>query len=67
MRAAEPFGGWSLRQVNVNGQPGAVRSDAAGKVSGVLVLDIAADGHVQAVRAINNPDKLRHLDQEVTR
>jgi RNA polymerase sigma-70 factor (ECF subfamily) len=63
MRAAEPFGGWSLRRVNVNGQPGAVRTDAAGKVSGVLVLDVGADGHVQAVRAIANPDKLRHLEQ----
>jgi RNA polymerase sigma-70 factor (ECF subfamily) len=63
MRAAEPFGGWSLRQVQVNGQPGAMRSDAAGKLSEVLVLDVAADGHIQAVRAIVNPDKLRHLDE----
>ena len=66
MRAAEPFGGWSLHQVQVNGQPGAMRSDAAGKLRAVLVLDIAADGHIQAVRAIVNPDKLRHLDQEAT-
>jgi RNA polymerase sigma-70 factor (ECF subfamily) len=64
MRHAESFGGWSLRQVQVNGQPGAVRSDAAGNLNAVLVLDIAADGHIQAVRAIGNPEKLRHLDQE---
>jgi len=63
MRAAEPFGGWSLRQVQVNGQPGAMRFDAAGKLSAVLVLDIAENGHIQTVRAIANPDKLRHLDQ----
>jgi RNA polymerase sigma-70 factor (ECF subfamily) len=62
MRAAEPFGDWSLRQVQVNGQPGAMVSDAAGKLFAVLVLDIT-DGHIQAVRSIVNPDKLRHLRQ----
>jgi len=60
MRAAETFGGLSLRQVQVNGQPGAMLSDATGKLIAVQVLDIA-DGHIQAVRAIVNPDKLRHL------
>jgi RNA polymerase sigma-70 factor (ECF subfamily) len=49
--------------VQVNGQPGAQVSDAAGKLFAVLVLDIAADGHIQAVRSIVNPDKLRHLHQ----
>ena len=63
MRAAGPFGGWSLRPLQVNGQPGAMRCDAAGSLSAVLVLDIADDGHIHAVRAIANPDKLRHLDQ----
>jgi RNA polymerase sigma-70 factor (TIGR02957 family) len=63
MRAGEPFGGWSLRQVQVNGQPGAMLSDAAGKLTAVVVLDIT-DGHIQAVRAIANPDKLRHLGHE---
>jgi RNA polymerase sigma-70 factor (ECF subfamily) len=62
MRAAEPFGGWSLRQVHVNGQPGVTRYDAAGKLFAVMVLDIA-DGHIHAVHAIVNPDKLRHLEQ----
>ena len=46
------------------GQPGAMVSDPAGKLFAVVVLDIAADGHISAVRAIVNPDKLRHLDQE---
>jgi RNA polymerase sigma-70 factor (ECF subfamily) len=65
MRATEPFGRLSLRQVQVNGQPGAMVSDAAGKLIAVAVLDIA-DGHIQAVRSIVNPDKLRHLDQETS-
>jgi RNA polymerase sigma-70 factor (TIGR02957 family) len=65
MRAAEPFGGWLIRQVQVNGQPGALVSDAAGKLTFVVVLDIA-DGHIRAVRTIANPDKLRHLDQGAT-
>jgi RNA polymerase sigma-70 factor (ECF subfamily) len=60
MRAGEPFGGWSLRQVQVNGQPGATLSDGTGKLLAVAELDIA-DGQIQAVRAIANPDKLRHL------
>ena len=60
MRAGAPFGGWSLRQVHVNGQPGATLSDATGKLLGVVVLDIAA-GQIQAVHAIANPDKLGHV------
>jgi RNA polymerase sigma-70 factor (TIGR02957 family) len=65
LRSAEPLGGLFIRQVQVNGQPGALVSDAAGKLTAVVVLDIA-DGHIQAVRAIANPDKLRHLDEEAT-
>jgi RNA polymerase sigma-70 factor (ECF subfamily) len=65
IRAAEPVGGWVMRQVQVNGQPGVMVSDA-GKLIAVVVLDIAADGHISAVRAIANPDKLRHLDQGAT-
>ena len=62
MQAGERFGGWVFHQVRVNGQPGFMRTDAAGKLTEVLVLDIA-DGHIQAVRAIANPDKLRHLEE----
>jgi RNA polymerase sigma-70 factor (TIGR02957 family) len=65
LRSAEPFGGLFIRQVEVNGQPGALVSDALGKLTAVVVLDVA-DGHIQAVRAIANPDKLRHLDQNAT-
>ena len=66
MRAAEPIGGGSLRQVQVNGQPGAMVFDAADNMIAVAVLDIA-DGHIQAVHSIVNPDELRHLDRRATR
>jgi RNA polymerase sigma-70 factor (ECF subfamily) len=44
----------------VNGQPGAVTYDPQGRVLNVFALDIA-DGMVQALRSVVNPDKLRHL------
>jgi ketosteroid isomerase-like protein len=50
----------SLRLAWVNGQPGAVAYDAAGRVFAVFELE-AADGLVQAIRAVVNPDKLRHI------
>ncbi len=62
MRRDEP----SLRQVQVNGQPGAMRSDADGTLRGVLAFDITDDGHIAAVRAIINPEKLHHLVAHTT-
>ncbi len=50
----------ALHQVEVNGQPGALLLDGAGKLIGVMALDIAG-GAIQAVSAIVNPDKLRHI------
>jgi RNA polymerase sigma-70 factor (ECF subfamily) len=44
----------------VNGQPGAVVYDSEGRVASVFALDIA-DGQVQAIRSVVNPDKLQHL------
>ena len=52
--------GGSLRLAWVNGQPGAVISDANERVVAVIELDVA-DGMVQAIRAVANPDKLRHI------
>jgi len=49
-----------LKTVRVNGQPGAVTYDAEGRVVNVFALDIA-DGMVQAIRSVVNPDKLGHL------
>jgi RNA polymerase sigma-70 factor (TIGR02957 family) len=50
----------SLRLAWVNGQPGAVLHDAQGRVATVVELEMAG-GVIQAVRAVVNPDKLRHL------
>ncbi len=44
----------------VNGQPGAVSYDAEGRVLSVFCIDIA-DGMVQVIRSVVNPDKLHHL------
>jgi RNA polymerase sigma-70 factor (ECF subfamily) len=44
----------------VNGQPGAVFLGHDGRAVWVVSLDIV-DGLVQAIRAVTNPDKLRHL------
>jgi RNA polymerase sigma-70 factor (TIGR02957 family) len=52
--------GTSLRLAWVNGQPGAVLYDAAGRVISVIELDVA-DGVVQAIHGVVNPDKLRHV------
>jgi RNA polymerase sigma-70 factor, ECF subfamily len=51
----------NLRHVEVNGQPGALLLDTEGQLVGVMTLDIV-DGQVQTVRAVLNPDKLRHID-----
>jgi sigma-70-like protein/SnoaL-like protein len=52
--------GISFRLVEVNGQPGALSFDGDGKIINVMALDIA-DGRVQGIRSMVNPDKLRHL------
>lgn len=59
-RAAARFGGATVRRVEVNGQPGAMFFDPEDKLISVLALDIA-EGQVQALRGIVNPDKLQHL------
>jgi RNA polymerase sigma-70 factor (TIGR02957 family) len=61
MRIAERAGGFEFQFVEVNGQPGALAIDAVEQaILGVLVLDIA-DGRIQAINSVVNPDKLRHL------
>jgi len=44
----------------VNGQPGAIFRDRDGKVLNTLALDVL-DGRIQTIRAVINPDKLRHV------
>ena len=46
--------------VEINGQPGAVFLDADDRPLVAVTLDIA-DGLVQTIRAVGNPDKLHHL------
>jgi RNA polymerase sigma-70 factor, ECF subfamily len=52
--------GVDLRAATINGQPGVLAFDPRGRVLGALSVDIA-DGQVQTVRSVVNPDKLRHL------
>jgi RNA polymerase sigma-70 factor (TIGR02957 family) len=59
-RAAARADGVELRPTTVNGQPGALYLDADGGVIGVLALDVA-EGRVQALHSIVNPEKLGHL------
>jgi RNA polymerase sigma-70 factor (TIGR02957 family) len=54
------IGGFSLRREEVNGQPGALFLDRDGRLIGVMILDIA-EGQIQGVSSIVNPDKLGHL------
>lgn len=49
-----------VRQVEINGQPGAMVFAPHGRLTNVFSLDIA-DGAVQVIRSVINPDKLRHL------
>jgi RNA polymerase sigma factor (sigma-70 family) len=52
--------GVSVRLAWVNGRPGAVMYDAEDRVISVMELEVA-DGVVQAIHSVVNPDKLGHL------
>jgi RNA polymerase sigma-70 factor (ECF subfamily) len=52
--------GASLQLTQINGQPGVMFMDDQGRVGAVMSLDIA-DGVVQTIRGIINPEKLAHL------
>ena len=70
-RVARTLGAWfrqgskvpepEVREVEVNGQPGALLM-TAGRVVSVMALEIA-DGRVQDIRSIVNPDKLGHVGE----
>jgi RNA polymerase sigma-70 factor (TIGR02957 family) len=57
---ATRFGSFTSRREEINSQPGALFFDREGRLGGVMILDVA-DGQIQAVNSINNPEKLRHL------
>jgi hypothetical protein len=59
--AATRFGGISLREVTVNGQPGAMVLDPTERLIGVLALGIAEGGQIQTLTSVINPDRLQHL------
>ena len=59
LRAATRFG-ITTRREEINGQPGALVVDREGRLIAVMSLDVA-DGEIQGVSSIVNPDKLRHL------
>ena len=70
-RVARTLGAWSktglvripgleIRPAEVNGQAGALYIDADGGILGAMALDIA-EGRIQGIRSIVNPDKLQHL------
>jgi hypothetical protein len=71
-RVARTLGAWlrqgaripgaGIREVDVNGQPGALLLAGDGSLLGVWALDIA-DGQIQGISSIVNPDKLRHLGE----
>lgn len=53
-------GGFTFRRVEVNAQPGALIESPDGDVVAVWTLDVA-EGRIAAVRAVVNPEKLRHI------
>jgi RNA polymerase sigma-70 factor (TIGR02957 family) len=59
LRALRRFGITSRRE-EVNGQPGTLFFDPEGRLVSVMILDIA-EGQIQRVDSIINPDKLQHL------
>ena len=69
-RVARTLGAWfrqgeklqgEIRRVDVNGQPGAILMAGGGVVS-VMALDIA-DGRIQGISSVVNPDKLHHVGE----
>jgi RNA polymerase sigma-70 factor (TIGR02957 family) len=54
--------GVRLLVTEVNGQPGAMAFDSQDRLVGVIGLGIA-DGQIQTIHSIVNPDKLRHFDR----
>jgi RNA polymerase sigma factor (sigma-70 family) len=60
VRVGARVGGLTTRREEINGQPGALVFDRERRLIGVMILDIA-EGQIQGVSSIVNPDKLQHL------
>jgi RNA polymerase sigma-70 factor (TIGR02957 family) len=54
--------GLKIQPVEVNGQPGALYEDAEGAVIAAMAFDVA-EGQIQGIKSVVNPDKLRHLGE----
>jgi RNA polymerase sigma-70 factor, ECF subfamily len=52
--------GATLRAAHINGQPGVMFIDEEDRIGAVMCVDVA-DGLVQTIRGVTNPDKLEHL------
>jgi RNA polymerase sigma-70 factor (ECF subfamily) len=52
--------GVSIQPTWINGQPGLIFTDTEQRIGAVMSLDIA-DGVIQTIRGVTNPDKLAHL------
>jgi RNA polymerase sigma-70 factor (TIGR02957 family) len=59
-KASMRIPGLAMRAVRVNGQPGVMALDGEGRLIAVMTLDVA-EGRIQALNSVVNPDKLRHL------
>ena len=59
-RLGARIAGASLREVEVNGMPGALLLDGEGRLIGVWELEIGG-GQIQGINSIVNPEKLAHL------
>jgi RNA polymerase sigma factor (sigma-70 family) len=60
MRTMGRLEGARMRPVELNRQPGALLETGGGELFGAFVLDVA-EGQIQGVRSIVNPDKLARL------
>ena len=60
IRLGARIAGASIRPVEVNGSAGALLLDGDDRVISVWALEIA-DGQIQSISSIVNPDKLTHL------
>jgi RNA polymerase sigma-70 factor (ECF subfamily) len=58
--SGQKLGVVGLHVTTINGQPGAVFFNDEGRPLGVVTVDVAED-QIQTIRAITNPEKLRHL------
>jgi RNA polymerase sigma-70 factor (ECF subfamily) len=60
IRQGQRIAGADLREVEVNGQPGALLLAGDGSLISVWSLDIA-EGQIQGIRSVVNPEKLGHI------